>query len=308
MSDRTRASTLLLIAGFVLLWNSGFIGAEVGVEYARPFTLLTWRYLALTLLLGVYLLARGRLVWPGWRVAGHVGLVGVLAHGVWLGCVLLAQARDVPPGIVALVVALQPLTTGAFSGWATGERTRPLQWVGLALGFAGVALVVGVRIGADAPGTAFGYLIPFGSVVAITIASLLQRKRELNAEAVRLPVDAQLFYQAAATLVAVAIPAVFWEGMAAEWTPPFVRAMIWLILVVSLGAYGLMWLLLERMSATRVASLFYLGPPVTMVMAWIGFGDRVTPMDVAGMAVVAVGVLLVQRGNGPRHRSTRGAG
>lgn len=294
MTAHPHQVTALLATAFVLLWNSGFIGAEYGLPYAGPMTLLFWRYLALTLLLGVYLAVRDRLRWPGRASAGHAALVGVLAHGVWLGCVLVALDLDVPAGIVALVVALQPLVTGALSGLVTGERTSLAQWFGLIVGFAGVTIAVGARLRLDGNASLVGLLAPFGSVVAITIASLLERRSSLRGGEGHLAVDMALFYQSLGTALALALPALLVEELATEWTPTFMTTMAWLIVAVSLGAYGLMWILLARTDATRVASLFYLGPPVTAVMAWVAFGDVPLATDWLGMAVVGIGVALVQ--------------
>ena len=285
-------NTILLAIGFVILWNSGFIGAEFGLPYAGPFTLLFWRYLALTLVFVIYLQVTNRLRWVGWQAAGLNMLVGALAHGVWLLCVLIALDYNVPSGIVALVVALQPLATGALSGWATGERTNVYQWAGLITGFVGVMLTVGFRIDFGSYDSIFGYLIPLGSVIGITVASLVQRRMELEKGTDKLPVDLALFYQSLATTIFLILPAIFVEDMATDWVPEFIYTMLWLIFAVSLGAYGLMWMLIERIDATRVASLFYLGPPVTMFMAWVAFGDQVEMMDVVGTAVVFAGVLI----------------
>ncbi|TDY00607.1 DMT family transporter [Thiohalophilus thiocyanatoxydans] len=280
---------------FVLLWNSGFIGAEYGLPFAGPWTLLFWRYLILTLLLGIWLGLHRRLTWPGNAAAGYTATVGILAHGVWLACVLISLDMGVPAGIVALVTALQPLLTGALSGPVLGERTDAWQWLGLILGFFGVLIAVGARISQDTSIGMLAYLIPFGSVVAITVASLLQRRRERHSLAPRLGDDTTLFYQSAATTLALLLPAWLVEDFATDWTLPFIATMSWLILVVSLGAYWSMWRLLVRHDATRVASLFYLSPPVTMLMAWAFFGDRLILTDVIGLVVAAVGVLLVYR-------------
>lgn len=285
---------ILLIIGFVFFWNSGFIGAEYGLPYTGPFTLLFWRYLALTLILILYLLVRDRFRWIGWKAATPHMLVGLLAHGVWLGCVLLALDNDVPAGIVALVVALQPLTTGAFSGLATGEPTPWHRWLGLIIGFTGVAITVLSRIDFSDASSIFGYLIPLGSVIAITIASLIQRRMELKEKKTPISLDLILFYQCLATTAVLALPAILTEKLYAQWTSEFIYTMLWLILAVSLGAYALMWILIKRMDATRLASLFYLGPPVTMLMAWIAFGDTLLLMDVIGLAVVLGGVFLTQ--------------
>ncbi len=287
-------TTILLAIGFVLLWNSGFIGAEYALPYAGPFTLLFWRYLGLTFIILFYLLATNRFYRVGWKVASVHMLVGVLAHGVWLSCALLALKYGVPAGIVALVVALQPMTTGALSGWVTGEHTSLRQWLGLVIGFVGVIVAVAFRIDFEKSTSIFGYLIPLGSVIGITIASLIQRRMEMKIDRQRIPLDLALFYQSLATMVALFLPAVFLENLNTEWNAEFIYSMVWLILAVSLGAYGLMWLLIKRINATRVASLFYLGPPVTMFMAWLAFGDTITFIDGIGLVIVFAGVLLTQ--------------
>ena len=313
MIKRKRLAQLLgLELAFVLLWNSGFIAAEYGLPNTGAWTLLFWRYLALSTILGVWLIVRGRPRWPGLRTAGQMGVVGVLAHGVWLACVLVPVEMGVPVGIVALVTALQPLMTGAFAGPVLGERTSRWQWIGLLLGFAGVAVAVGARLSADAASASLGYLIPFGSVVGITIASLLQRKwaREetgptqkastSRSEPGTASLSTVLFYQSAATTVALLLPAWLAEDFATTWTAPFVGAMAWLVLGVSLGAYACMWALLARQDATRVASLFYLSPPVTMLMAWLAFDDQLISTDVVGLVVAAAGVGLVYGRNAQR--------
>ncbi len=281
-----------LITGFVLLWNSGFIGAEYGLPYAGPFTLLFWRYLALSFLLLICLYLRNTLFWPGWRVAGPQMWIGILSHGVWLGCVLIALDHDVPAGVVALVVALQPLSTGAFSGSVTGEKTTARKWAGLIIGFIGVGITVSFRIDYQSTASVFGHLIPLGSVIAITIASLWQRRMELQNIPQKMPVDLRLFYQSTATAAVMILPALLAESFATSWQPRFMYTMVWLVVAVSFGAYALMWMLLKRMDATRVASLFYLGPPVTMVMAWLAFGDSLMKSDATGMLIVFAGILI----------------
>ena len=287
-------NTLFLAIGFVLLWNSGFIGAEYGLPYTGPFSLLFWRYAALTLIIFVYLLIRKRFRWVGWSTAAPHMLVGILAHGVWLACVLFALDFEVPAGIIALVVALQPMTTGAFSGLVVGEPTPMHRWAGLIIGFAGVAITVISRIDFQDVNSVIGYLIPLGSVIGITVASLIQRKMEVGQAAPPLPVDVSLFYQSLATTIVLAGPAIVVEHLSTNWTPEFIYTMLWLIVGVSCGAYALMWLLIERIDATRVASLFYYGPPVTMFMAWIAFGDTLRTMDILGLLVVSVGIVLTQ--------------
>ena len=290
-----KQKTIFLIIGFILLWNSGFIGAEYGLPYTGPFSLIFWRYLAVFMILCIYLLARKRLRWVGKKSALVNMLIGLLSHGVWLTCVLFALDRKVPAGIVALIVALQPLATGALSGYVTHEKTNSRQWIGLVIGFVGVVITVGFRINSGDSGSLFGYLIPLASVAAITIATLIQRKIDLEETSYRLPMDLTLFYQSLGTLVAITFPALLAENLATDWEPTFIYTLLWLIVAVSIGAYFLMWRLIEYLEPTKVASLFYLGPPVTMFMGWLAFGDTVLKTDIAGMSVVLVGVILTQR-------------
>ncbi len=288
-------STGWIAAGFVFLWNSGFVGALYGLPDAGPFTLLFWRYLALAALLAAVVTVSG--TWPHDRAATmRSAVVGALAHGGWLGCVLVALDAGVPAGIVALVTALQPLATGAFSGLVVGERTSLRQWFGLVVGFAGVAVAVSARVVLDPTVPWPAYLVPFGSVVAITAASLIQRRASVVRSPV-LPPLTDMLVQCVATTVVLAPLAVAVEGLATRWTPTFITTMVWLVLAVSLGAYALMWQLLERRDATSVASLFYLSPPVTMLMTFVAFGERPTITDLAGMTLAAVGVAVVQLRN-----------
>lgn len=292
MQYNSKQKNIWLITGFVILWNSGFIGAEYGLPYTGTFTLMFYRYLALTLLVSFYLYATNQFHWTGWDYARPQMLIGVLAHGVWLSCVLLAIDYGVPVGIVALVVALQPMATGALSGVVVGEPTPWSRWAGLAVGFAGVAVPVVTRVNFNDLSEVFAWFIPLGSVIAITAASLYQRKISLKKDHHANSVSLSLFYQSLATTIAVAGPAFIVENIAVEWNFAFVSSMIWLVLGVSLGAYALMWILIDRIDATRVASLFYLGPPVTMLMAWMAFGDKVQLIDLTGLVIVCVGVFL----------------
>jgi len=293
MLANLRQSSPLLVLGFILLWNSGFIGAEFGLDYAGVFSLLWWRYALLAVLLMLCLAVCGRLRWPGTRAVGLTSVVGLFSHGVWLSCVMISLELGIPAGIVALVVALQPMTVGALSGRVTGEPTSTTGWVGLVIGFTGVLIAVVSRARMDEAISPLLYLVPFGSVVAFTIASLLQRWIEVQRPADHVPVFQALFYQSLVTAVVAVLPALALEGMSTRWVPEFFALLGWLSIAVSLGAYALMWRLIERMDATRVASLFYLGPPVTMLMAWIALGDTLQTTDLVGLAVTAAGVVLV---------------
>ena len=284
--------TVFLTFLFIILWNSGFISAEYVLPYAQPFTILFWRYLVLTILVLTYIIVKKKIVWRGWKPMVYSMLIGILAHGVWLGCVLFSLENDIPAGIIAMIISLQPLAIGALSGLITGERAHTFQWFGLMLGFGGVIFTLGFRVNFSEYQSIIGYLLPIGAVISMTIATLIQRRLELHGGALCLPVDICLFYQSLATLFVSFIPAFLIEDLSTQWNSNFILAMSWLVLAVSLGAYSLMWVLIKRLSAWRMASLFYFGAPVTMFMAWFSFGDTSNLMDIMGLAMIFAGVAL----------------
>ncbi|MGI9310111.1 MAG: DMT family transporter, partial [bacterium] len=221
--------------------------------------------------------------------------IGLLGHCVWLITVIEAIRLGVAPGIAALIAALQPMLTGIVAGPLLGERVNRLQWAGLAAGFVGVAVVVADRIGdSGAPWAA--YLLPFVSALSLTAATVYQRALEIKSPDGFLPVLNNLALQCAATALALLPFALILEGAHADWNAEFVFALAWLIVVVSLGAYGLLIWLLKKCQATRVASLLYLTPPVTMVIDYIAFGNAIGLNGLIGLCIAALGVFWVRRG------------
>lgn len=277
---------------FVFLWSTGFIGSRLGVPYAEPFTFLLWRFaIAAILLLLVCAVARTR--WPRTaRDAGHIAVAGLLVHGAYLGGVFYAVAHQVPLGLVALIVGMQPLVTATLAGPLLGERIGATQWLGFALGFAGVVLFVMGKYGlalASGP-NATGWAACVAGLAGITLGTLYQKR---YCEKMPLASGGAIQY---AACFAVFLPLAFAaETMRVQWTGQFVFALAWLVLVLSTAAIGLLYSMIRHGEAARVASLFFLTPPVTAVMAWLLFGETMTLLALAGMLLTAAGVALASR-------------
>ena len=160
---------------FVFLWSTGFIGAKYGLPYAEPLSFLFVRYLAvIALMTAIALLTRAP--WPKAPMQWvHIGVSGLLVHAVYLGGVFIAIKQGLPAGITALVVGMQPLLTALGAGWLLGERVVGRQWLGLALGFVGVALVVSGKFGDTA---ALGpMMVPaLCALLGITVGTLYQKR------------------------------------------------------------------------------------------------------------------------------------
>jgi drug/metabolite transporter (DMT)-like permease len=275
---------------FVVLWSTGFIGARLGLPHAGPLTFLALRYgLAAALLLLMALATRAP--WPRrWGEIGHYAVAGLLVHGLYLGGVFVGISLGVEAGVSALIVGVQPLLTAALAGALLGERVTAQRWVGLGLGLLGVALVLARKLG-QGPGHALGSLACVVALFGITLGTLYQKRfcagMDLRTGGV---------VQFTAAGLATAPLALLFEGVRVDWDARFVFALLWLVLVLSLGAVSLFYVLIRRGAASQVASLFFLVPPCTALIAWLLFGERLGPLALAGMALTAVGVALASRG------------
>ncbi|WP_374245780.1 DMT family transporter [Zoogloea sp.] len=277
---------------FVLLWSTGFIGAKFGLPYAEPITFLCVRYGLVIGLMGLVALAT-RAPWPAEpRQWLHIGIAGLLVHALYLGGVFSAIHRGLPAGITALVVGLQPLLTALGAGLLLGERVQPRQWAGLVLGFGGVGLVVSSKVVAVADGGGLAdMLVPALLALAGITAGTLYQKRFCP----RFDLRTGAVIQFVPCLAVSALFAANTETLHVDWTGPFVFALLWLVLVLSVGAISLLNLLIRSGSAVNVASLFYLTPPTTALIAWAAFGETLTGPALAGMAVTVFGVWLARQ-------------
>ncbi|MCG5238250.1 DMT family transporter [Azospirillum doebereinerae] len=274
---------------FVLLWSTGFIGAKYGLPYVEPLTFLLVRLALVAAVLTLVAVAT-RAPWPkSWAAAGRIALAGLLVHGVYLSGVFLAIAHGLPAGVTALVVGIQPLLIAALSGPLLGERVNGRQWAGLLLGLAGVGLVVREKFVVDAEHlVGLGYAL--AALVGITLGTLYQKR---HGAAMDLRSGTAIQYAATALVLAVAAPMT--ETMRIQWTGEFVFALLWLSFVLSVGAIFLLFALIRRGAAAKVSSLFYLTPPVTALVAWALFDERLGAVALLGMGVAVAGVALVNR-------------
>lgn len=274
---------------FVFLWSTGFIVAKFGLPYAPPLTFLLLRCAAVLLVLAP-LVMLFRAPWPS-GYARHVAVAGLLLQAGYLGGVWVAIKLGMPAGVTALIVGMQPILTAAAAP-LIGERVRPRQWLGLAFGLAGVALVVYAKI------TLVGLTLEaiawcVFALLSITAGTMYQRRY-----CPRFDLRTGTVIQFGAT-VAVLLPLAIWlEHLdpalsSVQWTPQFIGALLWSVFALSIGALFLLFTLLRRSDATEVTSLMYLTPPTTAVMAWLMFGEAFSLLGVLGMAVAVIGVICV---------------
>lgn len=264
---------------FVLLWSSGAIFSELGIEHASAFAFLLLRFALACAVLGAFGLYRGRwLPAPGtrWRVA----LTGVLLTGGYSICYLLALARGLTPGLLATILGAQPILTML----ATQRRYSLRRLAGLGTALAGLALVVHPGEGGAATSFA-GAALALAALLCMTAGAILQKQIK------QAPIDVLPLQNAVSLALCMAIGP--WMPLTARFDATLVVALIWLGLVISVIAQLLFYRLVQHGDLVNVTSLFYLVPITTALMDYVFLGNRLHLTELVGMAAILVGLTLV---------------
>ncbi|ETK14784.1 MULTISPECIES: DMT family transporter [Pseudomonas] len=287
---RSTLKRLLLQAAFVLSWSSGYIGAKLGTQGGGAFNLLFWRFLLVSVCLGLFL--NVRLLKVSWAQVRHYAVIGFLSQFLYLSCLYVAIQNGLPPGIAAIIAALQPLMTAALSMGSATERSGGWQWVGLMISFVGVSIVIAGQYGSGGEGVGLViYLLPLAAALGLTLATLYERRTVQSQDAgLVLP----LFIQSLLTLIGFTVAVLYTDTLSIPRDPDVLISIVWLTVFSTFVAYLSLWMLLRVMTATHVAALVYLEPPVTLVWAALMFGDVIHASTCAGIAVVVAGLLLVR--------------
>lgn len=288
-SRATRFPLPLLEAGLVLTWSSGFIGARFSIDYAPALLVVFWRCVIVSLILFPFV---ARQLWrtPITVLLRNAG-IGVLAMGGYLAGVTQGIALGVPAGLAALIADLLPLGMALLAAVVLGERLERKVWAGLIIGLVGVVWVThGALAWGNAPLWAYG--LPLAGMLSLAVATLWQKRTNSSQAMGLLP---NLWLQCFVSSFAFAAI----EGMHGSLMPiqstGFALSVLWTVGLSTMGGYGLYWVCLRRASATRVASVLYLSPPLTMLWAWAMFDEPLSWQMATGMGVSAVGVYLVMR-------------
>jgi drug/metabolite transporter (DMT)-like permease len=272
---------------FVVLWSTGFIATKYVLHSAEPLTYLSIRMVLVAALMAV-IAAIARPQWPDRIGVAHSVVAGILVHGFYLGGTAIAIAHSIPAGLSALIPGLQPILTSTLANRWLGERVTPLQWAGLLVGLAGVVLILHDRPMSGEAG--WGWFASGVSLVSITLGTLYQRRY-----CGRIDWRAGNLVQYIAVAIFFSLGAWLLENGVVHWTHEFILALIWLAVVLSIGSIGLLYWLIRRSAATSVASLFYLVPAVTAVMAYVLFDERLDGIAIAGMVACAAAVFVVNK-------------
>jgi len=276
---------------FVVLWATGFLIAKLGVPYAQPLTLLSLRFVLAAAMMVIVAITM-RASWPrSWRRLGHIAMIGVLLHAVYLGGCYAAIYAGMPAGMMALIAGFQPILTAALAGPLLAERMRRVQWIGILFGFIGLMMVLWERIVIDLSHP-IALLMAVLSLLGITSATIYQ-KRFCPTFDLRSGVAIQ--YVAASLVI---VPSALWLGVGEiDWSPTFIFALGWMVVVLSGVSIALLTWMISRGAASKVSSLFYLTPPLAALGGYFWFDETLSALAVAGMAVIVSGLYLLNVGS-----------
>jgi drug/metabolite transporter (DMT)-like permease len=284
-----RPSTHLLSASFVFIWATGFIVAALAAPHADAFTFLSYRYT-----LGILVFAAAsfalRAKWPReWGAWRDALIAGMLLHGLYTGGVFWAIWHGMPAGVTALVTGLHPLLTAALAIPILHERVSARQWLGIVVGFVGVGLVVAPAIAAVRAVPIAPLLASLGATAALSLGTVWQKHSQPRMD---LRVNAAIQFMGA--LLVTAPLALLLEEGKFDHSPAVWAALLWAVLVISVGAISLLLVLLKRGAASRVAPLMYVAPPVAAFIAYLLFGETLAAIQLAGAALALIGAFVAR--------------
>lgn len=272
---------------FVTIWGSGFLASKIGMQYAPPFTFLTLRFLfGIACMIPIVLIVRPQ--WPASRAElGHVIVAGLFMHAIHLGGSHYTQYLGVSAGITAVLLTVQPLLTAVVASRWLGEQLSRRQWLGIAVGFAGVVLVVWHKIDIREM-TIASLCAVIVALLAVTTGTLYQR-----VFCPRVDLRASALVQFVASALVLVPLAWFVEGFRVTWAWPMLGAIVFLVIAASILAVSALHTLMRHGEATRVTSLFYLTPVFAVVLEFALFDIVPTWVSMIGIGITCAGVALV---------------
>jgi drug/metabolite transporter (DMT)-like permease len=304
LSNTKSAPQQLLLVGapslFVVLWSTGYISARLGLPYAEAGTFLMMRFALAAIFMAAFVVASRAPLPTSFREWAHCAVVGALVHGLYLYGGFASIQEGLTPTTIAVVVGMQPVITAVLIAPILGEAVNIRQWGGFFLGTVGVVLVIvanfaSIGFGSGAPAVFLSLIC----VLSISVGTLYQKRFCAS-------VDLR-----SGTMIQLIMAAVMMWGISSwfetghvEWTGTFVFALLWSVLVLSVGAYTLLWWLVRRKTATNVVSLFFLMPPVTAVFDWLLFDQRVALITLMGIVIAVAGIVIVIRYGPPSSSAT----
>ena len=273
---------------FIILWASAFVTSKAIVNDSSPFAALSFRFGLVSLGFFIFCVFTNSKIILSFNDFIKASIIGICFHGLYLGGVFYAISENLSVGITAIIVSLQPILTAIFAGPFLKEVVTWKQWAGIMLGFLGTLLVIGMDIGESIP--IIGLIASLIGLTAITSGTLLQRKIGGN-----IPLATSNLYQAFSAFIFLLMITFLFEKSFINFSLNFILSMSWQVIFVSFGAFTILQYLINTGTASRTATLFFLVPPVSVVMAWLFLNEKMTILDIGGLIIATLGVYIATR-------------
>ena len=273
---------------FIILWASAFVTSKAIVNDSTPFAALSFRFGLVSLGFFIFCVFTNSKIILSFNDFIKASIIGICFHGLYLGGVFYAISENLSVGITAIIVSLQPILTAIFAGPFLKEVVTWKQWAGIMLGFLGTLLVIGMDIGESIP--IIGLIASLIGLTAITSGTLLQRKIGGN-----IPLATSNLYQAFSAFIFLLMITFLFEKSFINFSLNFILSMSWQVIFVSFGAFTILQYLINTGTASRTATLFFLVPPVSVVMAWLFLNEKMTNLDIGGLIIATLGVYIATR-------------
>lgn len=272
---------------FLVMWSSGAVIVKLGLQFSSQWSFLALR--AIISLLSISLVFvllkhfnKREFALPTSSELKPVLLVGLLLQVFYLACYIMAIDSGMSPGLVTLVLGLQPLLTPVLCR----QRLDKVKRLLLIAGFAGLCIAISGAQTLTEIGWS-GIMFAVLALFSLTIGTIQQAKITIDS------VQA-MWFQCLLSSSIFTIPALI-TGWQIEWSGELIFSALWMSIVVSVGALMLLMYMVKRDSSDKVSVLFYAVPILTYLFDYLLFGTTLSTTTLLGIVIVAASIILYRR-------------
>ena len=284
---RGSAKSSILPFAFILLYGSGFVFTQYGLEHSSPMAFLAVRFfIAFWILLIISIILK--VPWPNnTKEFIHTAIAGALTVGTFSIGVFLSISYGISGTLSSLVIALQPIVVALLAWKFLKEEKNKRIVFGFILGFIGVFFVIGVKV--DNLDLSIGILYSFLALFGLSLGNIYQKKYCSNMN---------LFSGGAIQTLSstiLVLPFLYFEEIRIVWNSEFIIALVYMSVGVSIGALSLLYIMIKKGEVSKVSSIFYLVPLSAVFISYVLFDMKIDFVTLIGIMTVLFAIVLINK-------------